>query len=151
MSTVLITKLYIIHIFSKYNSHVLTHCAREEMAALLQTLYCKSFVVWKLLYFESALETWQNPSCYRGHIWFQYYFNEAFYQYKSNLTNVTHWQYHMICIQNDIMQTELGLKKNNWTNTEIKTWITNYTNAKYWDVIIHPCPNFKGNLAKPLG
>ena len=33
--------------------------------------------------------------------------------------------------------------------TEIRAWISDYTNGFMWDVITHPCPNFNGALSKP--
>ena len=36
------------------------------------------------------------------------------------------------------------------TAVEFSLWINNFTQPKPWHVIIHPCPNPNGDLAKPL-
>ena len=33
-------------------------------------------------------------------------------------------------------------------NTEFKAWLSNDITLKVCDIIIHPCPNFDGGLAK---
>ena len=36
-----------------------------------------------------------------------------------------------------------------WISMKIMLWMSNYIHIKQCDVVTHPCPNFKGALAKP--